>query len=251
MSSNGEEWGILGKLTAACPNDNPKCTYQGTFKDVLVHYKSCALKTKVECPLCKSFHDRKILVTHMAENCPKRVVECKFCNSDIEAWEKEIHEGSCRHRPGTCNYCLQEFLTNIELEEEHQPQCPKMPVKCSFYQLGCSFSAARSDVVVHEASSKHTDMLVEHVCLLKAENETKIENRTNVAFERREGFVEPHFVRYDPYGINAFRTSLEGEQASAGTRQRDIEERLAAVEEKLRSYQLPFEQLLRSISDLK
>ncbi|XP_077530672.1 TNF receptor-associated factor 2-like isoform X4 [Haemaphysalis longicornis] len=225
MSSNGEEWGILGKLTAACPNDNPKCTYQGTFKDVLVHYKSCALKTKVECPLCKSFHDRKILVTHMAENCPKRVVECKFCNSDIEAWEKEIHEGSCRHRPGTCNYCLQEFLTNIELEEEHQPQCPKMPVKCSFYQLGCSFSAARSDVVVHEASSKHTDMLVEHVCLLKAENETKIENRTNVAFERRE--------------------------ASAGTRQRDIEERLAAVEEKLRSYQLPFEQLLRSISDLK
>ncbi|XP_077529786.1 uncharacterized protein LOC144142284 isoform X2 [Haemaphysalis longicornis] len=90
MSSNGEEWGILEKLTAACPNDNPKCTYQGTFKDVLVHYKSCALKTKVECPLCKSLHDRKTLAFHMAENCPKRVVECKFCNSDIEAWEKEV-----------------------------------------------------------------------------------------------------------------------------------------------------------------
>lgn len=171
MTTNAEEWGTLEDLAAACPNVDTACSFKGTFKDVLIHYKDCGLRRKVECSLCGYLQDRKALADHMRDECEKRVLECVFCDKDVEAWEKQMHQAGCRQRPGSCQYCHEEFKTFAELEDEHHPQCSQMPVNCSFQSLGCDFVTRRMDIAVHELGSlQHNSILVQEIHRLKEEN---------------------------------------------------------------------------------
>lgn len=46
-----------------------------------------------------------------------------------------------------------------------------MPVVCSFQELGCRFQAPRREMANHEANSAHTEILVQHIARLTAENQ--------------------------------------------------------------------------------
>lgn len=172
LEQNGQEWTILEKTMSACPNQEKSCSFKGKLREVLTHYEKCDMKGKVRCTLCNSVQGIKAIGDHMINDCPKRLVECAFCNADVAACDKLKHEANCDQRPGTCQHCGKHCKTYQELEEEHKPVCQRVPVDCSFKDLGCDFKAARRDMQVHEAGrNNHNDLLVRKVCQLERENQ--------------------------------------------------------------------------------
>lgn len=197
MTTNTQDWTTLMEESALCPNIDAACNFRGAFKDVLIHYKLCGLKGKVQCSLCGSLQVRKNLGDHVKEDCPKRVKGCSFCSEDMEADEIEIHEAACRYRPAQCPHCEEDFETLAQLEDEHFPSCGYMPVACSYKPLGCTFLAPRDDLDEHDFGN-HGNIIVKEICDLKETNKkleegmqdvkttlAQLENKANVLSDYR------------------------------------------------------------------
>lgn len=197
MTTNTQDWSSLEEELAFCPNMDEACSFQGAFRDVLLHYNLCGLKRKVQCSLCGSLHPRKKLGDHMKEDCPKRVLDCVFCGEDMEADQKEKHEEDCRYRPGQCPYCDKSFDTFAQLEDEHYPDCGSMPISCSFKPLGCDVLQSRDAMDKHD-HDVHRDIIVKEICGLKETNKelqegmqdiktslSELENKANVSSDHR------------------------------------------------------------------
>ncbi|XP_075531829.1 TNF receptor-associated factor 6-like isoform X2 [Dermacentor variabilis] len=176
MKKNAAEWAILENAPSACPNQTKTCRFSGKLRDVLDHYKTCNLKGKVVCTLCRNLQDIKTIADHMKNDCPMRYLECNFCGVDVAARDKVNHEINCDQRPGTCEHCGKHFKTHEELERKHKAVCQLMPVGCSFRQLGCGYRATRREMESHEADGRHNghnDLLVRKICRLEKENEDR------------------------------------------------------------------------------
>lgn len=279
MPRNEKEWNILEKMTTACPNEDKMCSFKGALQDVLRHYKTCGCHGKVVCALCHSLQDRKTLPGHMNGECPRRVLECCFCHKDVEACNKLEHEARCRQRPATCQHCRREFSTVAELEDEHYQECSQVPIHCAFKPLGCEFYAIRQEVALHEATVKHTEILVQEMCRLKDENKRLIEDKKRLEkrlqnlekkvecglsedkkrLEKRLQNLEDKqneeaFLRLN---VEATTESLGGEladlkkQIAAPRKEPELEKRLAKLEETNGVFQKPFEQLMQNIAGLQ
>ncbi|XP_077493353.1 TNF receptor-associated factor 5-like [Amblyomma americanum] len=171
MKTIDDEWKILEKMKSACPNEKSGCHFSGPFKAVLEHYLSCEVKGKAPCSLCGLVLAIKLLPQHMNDWCPGRILECTFCKSDVVASDKRAHEANCGERPATCEHCEQPIETYNQLEKEHYPICPQMPMSCEFEALGCSYRAPRCDMVKHISQSRHDTLFVQAICELRQENE--------------------------------------------------------------------------------
>ncbi|KAK8759989.1 hypothetical protein V5799_028747 [Amblyomma americanum] len=171
MESTQNEWKNLEKMESVCPNEKSACYFSGPLKAVLEHYLSCKVKGKAPCSLCGLLLEIKLLAKHINDECPKRILECTFCNSDVTACDKRAHETNCGERPAVCPHCKQPIKTYNQLEQEHYPICPRMPLSCEFEALGCLYKAARCDMVRHISQSRHDTLFVQAICDLRRENE--------------------------------------------------------------------------------
>lgn len=174
LERNDKEWEVLEDIPSTCPNENKGCDFSGKLRQVLRHYERCEMKGKVRCSLCGDAYAMKVIAEHMQNDCPQRLVECTFCDTDVAACEKRKHEANCDQRPGTCKYCDKKFKTYEELEQNHEPVCQLKPVDCSFKQLGCAFKAARREMEMHEGNSRcngHSELFVRKICHLERENQ--------------------------------------------------------------------------------
>lgn len=105
------------------------------------HLKSC-LYGLVHCPLkCGQGVTIKSLPSHMATECPRRVIACDYCEEDIVLESKAEHEASCPRKPVVCNYCKVKGLLRGELKE-HLERCELKPRNCKLIPLGCKFSVS-------------------------------------------------------------------------------------------------------------
>ncbi|XP_077528796.1 TNF receptor-associated factor 3-like [Haemaphysalis longicornis] len=222
MTGNEKEWEMLKQMKAACPNDKA-CPFTGTLQDVLRHYKTCRCQGKVKCPLCDSLQDNKTVGDHIRDACPQRPMNCTFCNAEVEACNKLKHEVCCRQRPDSCKHCGRDFETAAELEDQHLPKCPRVPVHCSFSTLGCTFYGARREVTAHESSGEHTVLLVREVSLLKEENK-----RLQGSLQKKEKHYEERFK-----AVQDVVARLEGEMQRLKQQNVQMNEKLKAQEQQL------------------
>ncbi|KAL1433521.1 hypothetical protein MTO96_012360 [Rhipicephalus appendiculatus] len=154
LEKNEKEWELLEEVPSACPNGNKGCDFSGNLRQVLRHYERCGMKGKVRCSLCGDPYGVKVIAEHMHNDCPRRLVECTFCENDVVACEKLKHEANCDQRPGTCKYCDKRFRT--------------------YEELGCTFKAARREMEIHEGNSRcngHNELFVRKICHLERENQ--------------------------------------------------------------------------------
>ncbi|KAL3175443.1 hypothetical protein MRX96_040194 [Rhipicephalus microplus] len=174
LKRNDKEWQVLENMQSACPNENKGCDFSGKLRQVLMHYEKCDMRGKVRCTLCGDAYAMKVIAEHMENDCPQRLLECVFCERDVEACQKRKHEANCDQRPGTCEYCAKKFKTYKELEQNHEPVCQLKPIDCSFKQLGCDFKAARREMERHEENSRsngHSELFLRKICHLERENQ--------------------------------------------------------------------------------
>lgn len=276
MTDNAEEWAILEKMKASCPNQKVKCSFNGSFKDVLIHYKCCSYTGQAPCGLCGALLNRKAHVTHIANECPKRIVQCIFCNDDVEACVKTAHETSCPQRPGTCEHCGQEFKAYFKLEQEHYPKCPRMPVFCPYKHLGCTYKAPRFAMADHLSNGSHVSLLVDAICSQQSEiKELKKENATlkekvrslenarqesakeNAILKERMRDIEDCQTREEYLRANIvddqddLRQKISELQAAAMQTQPEVDGRISELETKSATFQVPLDRLLEQIARMK
>ena len=108
---------------------------------------------------------RKELQDH-ENKCPNRLVQCQYCKKI--GVHKEItansHLQRCRCFPISCfNNCGHEKQQRKKLAD-HQKVCPLEPVKCPFFEAGCSEMIPRIDLTAHKTSNTehHLELVMTH-----------------------------------------------------------------------------------------
>lgn len=107
----------------------------------------CNLCKTVELPFCE-------MENHLKETCEFAPQKCKWknCKQQLPRQQLEAHQGECKYREKTCQYCA-EILPQCNFERHIKIDCELAPVKC----LNCS------QVVCRNFMSKHFDQECQEV----------------------------------------------------------------------------------------
>ncbi len=132
---------------------------QSTSREMLIIGMVSCTKKCGEKMLRKELQDHK-------NKCPNRLVECQYCKKI--GVHKEItansHLQRCRCFPISCpNNCGHEKQQRKKLVD-HQKVCPLEPVKCPFFEAGCSEMIPRIDLTAHKTSNTehHLELVMTH-----------------------------------------------------------------------------------------
>ena len=129
---NGCEWkGELCKLETHL-NSNPQT-------DGAAWQEGCSY-VEIPCPLCQRERMKRLVIEeHMANECPKKEVLCKFCRVHRSAYENiGKHHTVCPHVPVECPKGCQATLLRRNLTSHIEYSCPNNPQPCPFHIVGCN-----------------------------------------------------------------------------------------------------------------
>ena len=124
-------------LNARCPLSGEGCGWEGKLKEIEQHMEECD-KVRVECQLeCGNVLERESIEQHNREICPLRLIQCIYCNQEIQANEENPHIGRCRNHPDT-------------------------EVPCPYKELGCEAIVLRKNMNIHitENITNHQEIML-------------------------------------------------------------------------------------------
>ncbi len=161
----------IDSLKVYCPNRSKGCDKITALGECNQHLEKC-LFVEVSCTKkCRESMIRKELQDHEDNRCPNRLVQCQYCNT--EGMHKEItaksHLDKCAGFPISCpNNCGHEKVQRWLLAD-HQKLCPLEPVKCPFFEAGCTKMIVRKDLAEHKASNTehHLELVMTEMVTLK------------------------------------------------------------------------------------
>ncbi len=166
---------VIDSLKIYCPNRSKGCDKITTLGECNQHLEKCLL-VEVSCTKkCEEKILRKELQDHEDNKCPNRRVQCQYCT--LEGMHKEItaksHLDECVGFPVSCpNNCGDEIQRkNLA---DHQKVCPLEPVKCPFFEAGCTKMILPKDLAAHKASNTehHLELVMTETVTLKQEAKT-------------------------------------------------------------------------------
>ena len=135
------------------------CDWKGELSEAETHLKDC-LFVLIECKKCKHIIHRGDEGEHESNYCPKRIIDCEYCEMIGKAKYKEEHLQCCREYPVNCpNECGAKLLR--VLLSEHRSKCELEMVTCPYKEYGCrAESMLRRDLLPHkkEFYIEHQDM---------------------------------------------------------------------------------------------
>ena len=107
---------------------------------------------------------RKVLATHLANDCLKRPYSCKYCQ--LKSTYEEIrdkHTPVCTKYPVPCpNKCQTDSLERGQLQQ-HIRECPLREIDCELKELGCNVKIPRKDISKHmESIQSHFRLMTTH-----------------------------------------------------------------------------------------
>lgn len=172
------------------------CEWQGTLSDYIEkHQNKECLFGSVKCPLgCNEIVSVRELEKHKSSDCTHRTVSCNLCKREMEQHILQDHErNECCEAKTACEYCgmrmLRKFLgckpTDCSTDDTpggpsylrmfygHYRVCHKMPVKCDFYDCGCTTTIKRMDLEQHHAEygRRHAQLVATSIASLKKATE--------------------------------------------------------------------------------
>ena len=161
---------VIRSLHVFCTNKEQGCGWQGEVNDISSHLGNCLIQI-VNCPNgCRESLQRQYLITHVVDECPRRMVNCWYCNVVGEhQFIKGQHQENCPKFPVECpNRCEVDSICRDKVEE-HSGICPLEIIPCDYHVVGCQVRMARRDASTHKQ-----EMMEEHLSLsIKELMETK------------------------------------------------------------------------------
>ena len=124
-------------LNTRCPLSGEDCSWEGKLREIEKHMEVC-LKVRVNCQLeCGNVLERESIEQHNRKICPLRIIQCIYCNKEMQANEENPHIGQCQYNPDT-------------------------EVPCPYKELGCEAIVLRKNMNTHiteNMTNHHTLML--------------------------------------------------------------------------------------------
>ncbi len=175
---------VIDSLKIYCPNRSKGCDKITTLGECNQHLEKC-LFVEVSCTKkCGERMLRKELQDHEDNKCPNCRVQCQYCT--LEGMHKEItaksHLDECAGFPVSCpNNCGHEKIQRKNLAD-HQKVCPLEPVKCPFFEAGCTEMILPKDLAAHKASNTehHLELVMTHTVTL-TQKANKLEQEAEAA----------------------------------------------------------------------
>lgn len=171
------------EFSVYCLQNKRGCKRTLLLKNLEPHLESCGY-VPVCCPCaCGMQILKRELAQHLISSCEHRLIVCPHCQEELYYKDSGVHNKVCRMMLVPCPLCK----TEIEREQlpNHGDSCPMQPKHCIFFQSGCSFKGAKSELEQHEADvQKHQFIMAEslirwqlHVKSLEERlSETTLEN---------------------------------------------------------------------------
>ena len=154
---------VIRSLHVFCINKKQGCEWQGEVNDITNHLGNCLFQI-VHCPSnCGESLQRQYLISHVETECPRRRVNCQYCNDVGECQFIEgQHKEECPKFPIQCpNKCEIKSICRDEVEE-HREICPLEIIQCDYHVVGCKVKMAREDINTHkqETMEEHLSLSI-------------------------------------------------------------------------------------------
>ena len=161
----------IKSLTVYCTNTNSGCQWMGTIKDIDTHLNSCTYQLVPCTNGCGEKIRRSILETHLTDNCPKRIVNCQYCNRKgrYQLITSSSHLDECPDLPIQCsNEGCNEKIPRHSLAS-HNETCPRAIIPCEYNTVGCDKKMKREEQEKHnkEAINQHLDIAMKKIDALQ------------------------------------------------------------------------------------
>ena len=211
----------LDQLMIYCPQK--ECKWTGELGKVNEHLAIDRIAgecqyVNVKCPLsCGLEILRKLLDSHVAEDCPYRSTSCLYC--DFTGSHMEVttqHRDVCPNYPCTCpNSCSPTIIKRHKMSE-HLAQCPEQEIPCAFLEMGCTKVMRRKQLQEHleMSSTEHQLLTCKAFTAMKLETQQKIQamqqqHQSEIATIREELVQVESQAGQAEYWVNGFRLMAE------------------------------------------
>ncbi|XP_077493394.1 TNF receptor-associated factor 6-like isoform X5 [Amblyomma americanum] len=88
---------IIKDQVVFCPNEELGCTAYFAFRTIEDHFLKCE-KTKLFCTQCQH-HIKGINWKQHNTNCPRKIVQCRYCVTAFPQIDLQTHEAVCAENP--------------------------------------------------------------------------------------------------------------------------------------------------------
>ena len=151
----------IGSLKLYCSNRTEGCKWTGMLREVLDHTKSCN-HGMTECSnSCGAKVKIMDLARHLEEECTERMSICGYCG-DVgnHVYITGAHLEECPDLEVQCpNTGCTDLMKRNELPR-HRRLCSYQIVQCEYTDIGCTYRAARRDMVKHHKEAVHRHLLL-------------------------------------------------------------------------------------------
>ena len=134
--------------------------------------------SEVDCTYCVQPFQRRHVLAHQSDDCPKRPYACQHCNkyaATFKATYEEVtqnHWPVCPFFPLSCPNNCELVLQRQEVEHHVSRDCSLTLVLCDFHMVGCQIELTRRDMPSHisENLTGHMSLLQVHMMTHPGEN---------------------------------------------------------------------------------
>lgn len=133
-----------------CPQ-RPACPWKGVHSELAVHLRTSCTETRLPCGQCAAVLRRGALERHRTEECPRRPQPCPYCRQPVPSDRRALHEDTqCSGLRVICpNVCSGGASILKRDLLQHRTVCPREPVRCPYFEVGCTASLERGHLQEH------------------------------------------------------------------------------------------------------
>ena len=162
-------------IKISCPYHSENCQWAGRILELEDHFEKCDYISALCEWKCGKQVKRIDVNQHKSNECPERIINCKFCGTETKYNNLKDHYDICPKIRLECpNLCKKEANIAREDMENHLSICPKVDEICPFHKL----KVPRNEMDLHFQNN-----IKQHFLLYADQNKTSLEKNKQISDE--------------------------------------------------------------------
>ncbi|XP_064385150.1 TNF receptor-associated factor 6-like [Halichondria panicea] len=182
----------LYSLKVRCSHQKNGCEWMGELRQLDKHlntdpqpekqFEGCNL-VEIDCTYnCGEQCQRKYMVIHHKNECPKRAFSCEYCHDYKSTYDDVTnnHWPVCGSLPVPCPNQCGSPIQHQNIDSHIADECSLTTINCDFHHIGCAVKLARQDMPEHLREN-----LLTHISLLATSHAKQQDETTKLIVENR------------------------------------------------------------------
>ena len=148
---------VCPKMEVSC---ELKCNKIIPRQDMAQHLKEeCGFVVEA-CKLgCGMEMTRNILKIHVTDACEKRLIQCEYCNGDVEFCDMSAHLDVCPKMEVSCELTCGVIMCREDMLQHLEEFCPERELACPFVKYKCGVGLLKRKYLSQHLEEKRTEHL--------------------------------------------------------------------------------------------